>query len=387
MIFLVKISVVVPVYNVEDFLEECLESIVNQTFKDIEIICINDGSNDNSLEILNLYKEKDNRIKVFSQENGGHAVATNRGISLAKGEYLYLMDSDDILELSALEETYNYAKNKDVDFVIFQSINYVMDEDRYYKSSIYSLEKVSRVVGDKIFNYKDLGDLIFEIPVTPWSKLYKTEFIKKSGAKFPEGLIFDDNIFFFEILFKAEKIAFYPKFLFTRRWYTSSSTTLGDERFLDSIDINNLIIDVFKKNGVFEEYKEILFNRKVNLAYYRFRHLKKEYEKIFFEKLHLDFNNNIVSKGLYEEYVYCLNDRNKVILNAAINSLTSDEFKYKIKFWDSKEEKNKLLTTITNLKNENKSLKDENNNLNIELNKNKHNKKSFFKNKLKHLIK
>ena len=191
---------IIPIYNVEDFLGECLESIVNQTFTDIEIICINDGSTDHSLDILNSYKEKDNRFRIFSQENKGHAVATNKGINLAKGEYLYLMDSDDILDLSALEETYNYAKNKDVDFVIFQSINYVMDEDRYYKSSIYSLEKVSRVVGDKIFNYKDLGDLIFEIPVTPWSKLYKTDFIKRSGAKFPEGLIFEDNVFFWKVL-------------------------------------------------------------------------------------------------------------------------------------------------------------------------------------------
>ena len=181
-IFLVKISVVIPVYNVEDFLEECLESIINQTFKDIEVICINDGSTDSSLEILNSYKEKDKRFKIFSQENLGHAVATNKGISIAKGDYLFLMDSDDILNLSALEETYHYAKNKDVDFVIFQSINYIMDENRYYESPIYSLEKVSKVVGDKVFNYKDLGDLIFEIPVTPWSKLYKTDFIKKSGG-------------------------------------------------------------------------------------------------------------------------------------------------------------------------------------------------------------
>lgn len=381
-----KISVVIPVYNVEDFLEECLESIVNQTFKDIEIICINDGSTDNSLEILNSYKENDNRFKIFSQENLGHAVATNKGINLAKGDYLYLMDSDDILDLSALEETYNHAKNKDVDFLIFQSINYVMDEDRYYKSPIYSLEKVSKVVGDKVFNYKDLGDLIFEIPVTPWSKLYKTDFIKKSGAKFPEGLIFDDNVFFFEILFKAERIAFYPKFLFTRRWYTSSSTTMGDERFLDSIDINNLIMDVFKKNHVFEQYKEILYNRKVNLAYYRFRHIKGKYEKIFFDKLQFDFNSNIVSKGVYDEYLNCLNDRNKVILNAVIYSSTSDEFKYKVKFWDSKEKNKKLKAIITNLKNENENLKDENNNLNIELNKIKNNKINFVKNKVKHFI-
>ena len=85
---MVKVSVVIPIYNVEDFLGECLESIINQTMDDIEIICVNDGSKDRSLEILNEYAAKDERITVIDQENGGHAVATNRGMDLAKGKYL-----------------------------------------------------------------------------------------------------------------------------------------------------------------------------------------------------------------------------------------------------------------------------------------------------------
>ena len=93
---MVKVSVVIPVYNVEEFLEPCLDSIVNQTLDDIEIICVNDGSTDKSLDILNSYAKNDDRFTVISQENGGHAVATNRGMELANGKYLYLMDSDDL---------------------------------------------------------------------------------------------------------------------------------------------------------------------------------------------------------------------------------------------------------------------------------------------------
>ena len=89
---MVEISVVVPVYNVEEFLGECLDSIVNQTFKDIEIICVNDGSPDNSLEILKEYAARDDRFIVIDQENGGHAVASNRGIDIAKGKYLFLLN-------------------------------------------------------------------------------------------------------------------------------------------------------------------------------------------------------------------------------------------------------------------------------------------------------
>ena len=121
---MVEISVVIPVYNVEDYLEECLDSIVNQTFTDLEIICVNDGSKDNSLEILNEYAKKDDRIIVIDQENGGHAVATNVGMEYATGKYLFLMDSDDSLKLDALELTYNAAEEKNVDFVLFQAINY-----------------------------------------------------------------------------------------------------------------------------------------------------------------------------------------------------------------------------------------------------------------------
>ena len=103
---MVKVSVVLPVYNVEPYLRDCMDSIVNQTLTDIEIICVNDGSPDNSLDILNEYAAKDDRISVYDQENGGHAVATNRGIDLATGDYLFLMDSDDVLDLRALELTY-----------------------------------------------------------------------------------------------------------------------------------------------------------------------------------------------------------------------------------------------------------------------------------------
>lgn len=346
-----EISVIVPVYNVENFLEECLDSIVNQTFDDIEIICINDGSTDKSLDILNQYAQNDNRFTIVSQENAGHAVATNRGIKLAKGKYLYLMDSDDVLELIALEETYNFCEERDLDFVIFQAMNYVVDEDRYYKSEIYSLNKLYKLVEENIFNFNDLGEIIFDIPVTPWSKLYKTSFIKESGALFPEGLVFDDNVFFFEILFNAKRIAVLPKYLFTRRWYTYSSTTSGDKRFLDSIDINNITIDLFKEYGLFNQYKEQLYNRKINLGNFRFVHIKDEFKDLYFDKLKKDFEN-ILSQDLYEDYKNNLNERNSAILDFVLESKTADEFKYKVLYYDTKNKNKNQEKLMDDLKNE-----------------------------------
>ena len=322
---MVKVSVVIPVYNVGEFLGECLDSIVNQSLRDIEIICVNDGSTDDSLSILEGYAEKDSRFTVVSQENGGHAVATNKGMSMASGKYLYLMDSDDILEFSALEDTYNLAEEKNADMVLFKSINYDNDENRYYKSELYSMDKVADFIGDSVVNYEDLGDLIFEIPVTPWSKLYNNSFIKKINVKFPEGLVFDDNVFFWDVLFNAERIVFLNQYLFIRRWYNYSSTTSGDLRFMDSIEISNLIIDRFKKYGVFNQYKKRLYNLKISITNWRLSKIKKEYKQQYFERLRED-HKKIVSEGLYDDYMGVLEHRNRNVLDSSLKSETYTRF-------------------------------------------------------------
>lgn len=346
---MVKVSVVIPVYNVENYLRECMDSIVNQTLEDIEIICVNDGSTDSSLDILKEYASKDDRITVLSQENGGHAVATNRGIALAKGKYLYLMDSDDVVKTNALKELYEWAEEKNADFVLFQSLNYINDEDRYYKSKIYSMDNVADFIGDSVVDYKDLGDLIFSIPVTPWSKLYNTEFVKNCGATFPEGLIYDDNIFFWDVLFNAKRIAFYKKYFFIRRWHSASSTKKGDLRFIDSIAINNLMINRFKKYGLFNQYKKVLYNRKINLIYDKFVNIMPKYEKDYYEAMKIDFNK-IMAKGLYDDYVSVLDDRNLKIFNSCLSSDTYKEFKYEIASFDLKRTNKKLRKELNKYK-------------------------------------
>lgn len=325
---MVKISVVVPVYKVEDYLADCLDSIINQTFEDIEIICINDGSPDNSLKILEEYAEKDSRITVYSQENGGHAVATNRGISMATGDYLFLMDSDDVLELNALELSYNKAVKNDVDFVIFKAINYNHARDEYYETEVYSMDKVYKKVGDSVFNYKDLGELIFEMSVTPWSKLYKRKFIVDNNIIFPEGLIFEDNVFFYDALLTAERLCFLDEFLFVRRWYSTSSTTAGDLRFLNSIDVANLVIKTFEKHGEYENFKKQLWDFKIKNNFMRFRKIKLAYRETFFKELKKDLmkvlNDEKYSKDVMENLTYTY----KKMYQTFLVSTSSFEYDY-----------------------------------------------------------
>lgn len=323
---MVKVSVVIPVYNVEDFLEECLESITNQTLTDIEIICVNDGSKDRSLDILNEYAQKDSRITVIDQENGGHAVATNRGMDLACGDYLFLMDSDDILDLKALELTYNLAEEKSVDFVIFQAINYYMDKDEYLEEENYSMNALADYVGESVFSYRDIRDYVFDITVTPWSKLYKREFIEENKIRFPEGLVFDDNVFFYDVLFAAEKITFLKKHLFKRRWYPTSSTRAGDLRFLNYIDICNLIWDVFYRYGEFDYYKDELFKKKISTVYYWYKNIQDEFKEDFFLKMKEDYEKINAADDFIGYFIDNLDSRQKNIFKSTLNSQTHKEF-------------------------------------------------------------
>lgn len=299
---MVKVSVVIPVYNVEDFLGECLDSITNQTLTDIEIICVNDGSADRSLDILNEYASRDERITVLDQENGGHAVATNRGMKLATGKYIFFMDSDDILELTALEDTYKIAEERQVDFVIFQAINYYMDTGELVEAENYSMNALADFVGDRVFNHKDIKDYVFDITVTPWSKLYNREFVMKNNITYPEGLVFDDNVFFYDTLFAADRITFLRKHLFKRRWYSSSSTTSGAKHFINYVDICDLIWQVFFKYDVFDDFKEKLLAKKFHTNFHWYQLIKPEFKQLYLDKLREDYKR-IASDSQFKEYI------------------------------------------------------------------------------------
>lgn len=321
---MVKVSVVIPIYNVEDYLGECLDSVTNQTLTDIEIICVNDGSTDRSLEILKEYASRDSRIIVIDQENGGHAVATNRGMKLAQGEYLYLMDSDDIVDVHALEETVKVADEKNVDFVIFQALNYYMDTGEYKEQENYSMNELADFVGDSVFNWKDIKDYVWSITVTPWSKIYRRDFIEKNNCTFPEGLVFDDNIFFWEVLFSAERITFYRKHLFTRRWHSASSTMAGNRNFMDGIEILELLWETFRRFGTFEEYKEILYHKRVATSYWRMTVTKDEFKQEYFEK-YKESLLKIKQDDVFEDFYGTIRERDRIIYDAVTQYDTYEE--------------------------------------------------------------
>lgn len=200
-----KVSVIIPVYNVEKYIKECLNSIVNQTFKDIEIICVDDGSTDDSLSILNEYAKKDSRITVLTQKNQGAAVARNRGIEIAKGEYLSILDSDDFFDVKMLEKMYNKAIDTDADIVICEA-NRIEEKSK----NVYILQNAlrKRYLPDKdVFNYADIKDKIFQLTTAwAWNKLFKKDYIIQENVRFQNLKNINDFYFGYLALLLAKKI-------------------------------------------------------------------------------------------------------------------------------------------------------------------------------------
>lgn len=341
---MVKVSVIVPIYNTEDYLNECLTSIINQSLKDIEIICIDDGSTDNSLEILREFAKMDKRITIFSQKNKGQGSARNLGLKHAKGEYICFVDSDDILKLNELKDTYNICSKNSLDFLVFKLFTYNEGTGKKYNEKQYEMEDI-KSFKNKVFNYNDLKSSIFKIPVSPVNKLYNGDFLRNLNIKFPENIIFEDNIFFWDVLFNSKRISLYDEYLYIRRRHSNSSTgNVANKHLVDTIKVNNLVIQKFIEYNHFEEYKNILFNKKIHSIYFRFSLIIKKYKPLFFNEMKKDFIS-MLNNDIYDGFLNDLNYKNRNIFLNVIKSSNCEEFMFNMKVFD-----------LNQLENENKKL-------------------------------
>ena len=217
-----KVSVIVPVYNVEQYLRQCLDSLINQTLKDIEIICVNDGSTDNSLEILQSYAKQDDRIKVINQENGGAGSARNKGMIEASGKCLYFIDGDDYLQLDALEKIYQKIADTNADICVFKNNIYRQSSRELMPCNWERF--ILNISNKEIFNKYDISKVFFQfcnIPV--WSKMYRTSFIKDNKIEFQNLRTCNDVYFNYVSLILASSITFLNKTLLT--WRTEHCCT------------------------------------------------------------------------------------------------------------------------------------------------------------------
>ena len=313
---MVEISVLIPSHNVEKYIRECLDSIVNQTFEDMEIICVDDGSTDSTLNILNEYALKDSRMRVYeNKENKGVGYTRNYLLSLAKGKYIYFMDSDDYLELDALEKAYNVAEEKSLDILMFKIRNFKNRTKREFESVYTEMHYLEKFIGDRIFTYEDVKRFAPYICVNLPGKLLKRDLVQ--DIKFPNRNIFEDNPFFFEALLRAKGIYFFREYLCNKRERENSIMESKDESYLLLWSALDNVRDVAKRYDKYEELKPYFVHHYISLNQQRIREVNLKTKFKFFKKMKEYYIcNEKEIKEVYDEIPF----QNQTMYDACIQS-------------------------------------------------------------------
>ena len=236
------ISIIVPIYNAEKYLNKCIKSLINQTKEELEFILVNDGSTDSSEEIIKTYKDK--RIKYFKNKNQGIGKTRNFGIEKATGKYIMFLDSDDYLREDACQILYEKAETEKLDLVICDF--YRVEEENDFQEKIIIPEFKNTTL-------KENKNLLLDVNLAPWNKLYKASLLKKNKIKFVEDLKYEDAPFVVEAMDKAKKIGQVSECLNYYIIHKNSETTVRDKKIFDIIEIVDKIRKYFSKRKEFTE--------------------------------------------------------------------------------------------------------------------------------------
>lgn len=262
----ILISIIVPVYNVEKYLKKCIDSILNQTFQNFEIIFVDDGSTDNSLKILEEYKEKISKIVILHQKNQGAGSARNAGIEVAKGKYLQFLDSDDFFERTMLEELYDHAEKYNADLTVCSSKN--IDENNNIISDNNPLFPINieKIPFNIPFSWQDYPEEIFSMfAVIPWNKLYLRDLIIKNNIRFQNLTSSNDVAFSHISRICANKIVVFDKKLINYR--ATRTGNIGEYRANHTIDIIEALLYVknfLKKRKLYKKLEKGLIKAFIN---------------------------------------------------------------------------------------------------------------------------
>jgi glycosyltransferase involved in cell wall biosynthesis len=317
-----KFTVIIPVYNTEKYLTQCLDSVVSQTYPVNEIILINDGSSDQSYEICKNYAAKYHRIKLISQDNSGQSVARNRGLEIATGNYILFLDSDDWIDL----ELFNIAKEKleaeSLDALFFDAKIFQENEEDKVTKNIYDRSKAG--LSRTIMSGMEFLEKTFPYyyTVSPCLAIFKRSFLKEKNIKFPSGIYYEDNLFTFLFLRKSESVSYISNKLYRRRFRPESTMTgaYSEKKFRDFIKCVVLIwIEIGASDQkLWEDYKELF----VSFATLYCEDILANYNKCKNEKIPLHIETMKLFEETLQKYFLTIqlicsdySDINLVILN------------------------------------------------------------------------
>jgi glycosyltransferase involved in cell wall biosynthesis len=258
----IKVSIIVPIYNVEKYLPKCIDSLVSQTLQEIEIILVNDASPDNSAAIMREYVGKYSNIKcIYLSENKCLGGARNEGIKVAEGKYVSFVDSDDYVDITMFDKMYQKAEetSSELTYCMFQRID---EAGKHLKNDfLYPPEFAGEISENKIRGY-------FHKPSYAWGKLFKRDIIMDNNILFPEHLKYEDSFFMLQIAINLTKAAMVPEALY---YYLQRKTSIlnsrNTEHHLEQIKVVDLFVDEMKKKGYYQKYKNEIEYYIINRRY------------------------------------------------------------------------------------------------------------------------
>lgn len=303
-----KVSIIIPVYNVTSFLRQCITSVLNQTYKNIEVIAVDDKSTDDSLDILKSYD--DERLIIVEQStNQGQAAARNKGLDIATGEYIQFVDSDDFIELDMVEKIVNVLKKTSVDFIRFNAKSYNDREDKTFNEDKYIFNHYLRE--NKIYRNNDLKFIYYSFTGGPCLYTFSRELIQRKTIRFFEGIIHEDELFNTMIYLEVKSAAFIDQEFYIRRYREGSTMTDKSEKQLNK-SFNSYL-------EVINQYEKLLLNSNLKNSQQKF--LKYRVNSVFYNLRHYDIykekyraNQEIEILKVYHRDLY----KQKVRLDKAI---------------------------------------------------------------------
>ena len=341
-----KISIIIPIYNSEEFIEECLNSLMKQTFKNFEIICINDGSTDNSLKILKIYEKLDDRIHILTQNNSGPGIARNIGMNISKGEYLIFLDSDDIFEDTMVEELFARIHAYNNEIVICNSNNFIIENGKkiYNKNKNYYIP--NNIVNNKtIFSSFDIKKDFFNLFIWwPWDKIFKKDFIKNLGIEYQNLRTSEDLFFVAAAAIKANKISFIDKIFINHRMGVNSSVSNSRNIYWNNFyyalkKLKNFI----KEKGLYKRFKQDFINYVAKFSIWNLETIQGNSFCKLYQKIKNEWWIEFGISKFNKNYFY-----NKNIYKKVKNIIENDLMNKKILY---EKEYNKNLKLNENIKN------------------------------------
>lgn len=328
-----KISIIIPVYNVEKYLEQCLKSVINQTFKDIEIICINDGSTDNSLEILEAFQKQDERIKIINKQNEGQGIARNEGLKVAKGEYISFIDPDDWVEQGMYEFLYNKFLETNAQIIRFNYRSFDEEKQISDKPHNFRIEQASyfklNIQDNSMYNWKNVENLNFEkVDLPVWNRIFSNKFIEENNLQFAPYKHSEDNIFIISSVFLADRILYVEKVFYNHLKRENSALNSASDEYFSVFENIELIKKFLVKKGLFEKYEKAYRNYLIDTFYSHYccipeksiKTFLKEVQKRLTKEEYKKFKNLTKTKLSFFEKLFALknikkNGKKKKVLN------------------------------------------------------------------------